>query len=213
MGIPSEPQLPAYQAHPFMDDARTTLDDAPELFSGAETLALPPPYRDVESPDADTDTDAETLVANQTLNDEQYQFALPEDAVIKRKDGTGVIIGGFENDPSYLEWSLYRWASEPPAKMVRIWGTHTEKTKKLDKTEILTITDFDVKLRLTEYLFTHPGRSAWKEIKTVENSQPTYRGTVFKTLDKPSAWDVERAKPSLREWCHRYVANSSGLKV
>jgi len=73
--------------------------------------------------------------------------------------------------------------------------------------------DFDLRLRLTEYLFTHPGHSAWRELDLVDNGAKAHRGTVFKVKGERIAADLEQCKPTLKEWCHRYCANHSKVKT
>jgi len=210
MGQPSKSQAPpAYRDDPSLDDSvslHTTPSDILELAADTDadaepnSLALPPPYSD------DTDPHATTLPVN--------HYVLPTlDAAKKRSDGTHILINDYQGDPDYLEWSVRRWTAVPPAKMVDILGTHKETTKTKDKSEQKTVTDFHIKLRLTEYLFTHPGKSSVMQLKTVENHENAYRGTIFKNVDRGSAADLERTKPSLREWCHRFDASHSKLKV
>jgi hypothetical protein len=209
MGQPSKSQPPPYRDDPFADavSLHTTQDDVLELPEDSEpnSLALPPPYRD-NTDDDYPDPHAVTLPQN--------EYVLPTlDAAKKRKDGTHVLINDYQGDPDYLEWSVKRWAAVPPAKMVDILGTHIKTTRKKDKSEQKTVTDFHVKLRLTEYLFTHPGRSSIMKLKTVENHDNVYRGTILKNIDKRATSDVERTKPTLREWCHRFDASHSKLKM
>jgi hypothetical protein len=209
MGKPSNAR--PYRDDPSLDDAvslHTTpdFDDAPELrTTETDTMALPPPYQDDEDNQQDRYQNASTLPHN------QYRLG-DLDVAQTLEDGTKVLIGAFQGDPKAMEANLRRWAEVPPAKMIHIRGSHTETTKNGDKKEQKSITDFDLKLRLTEYLFTHPGRNAWIDLRTVENSEKTYRGTVFKKANKIALEDVERVKPSLKEWCHMYDASHSKLK-
>lgn len=210
MGRPSKSQPPRYRDDPALDDSvslHTTADDVLDLPAQGEpsSLALPPPYTD-EAGVERTDPHAITLLRN--------DFVLPTlDGARKASDGTHILINDYQGDPDYLAWSVSRWAAVPPAKMVDILGTHTETTRHKDKSEQKTVTDFHIKLRLTEYLFTHPGRSSIMKLKTVENSDKVYRGTIFKSVDERTAPDLERSKPSLREWCHRFDASHSKLKT
>lgn len=206
MGKP--PSSKPYRDDPSMDDAvslHTTPDDAPELPTEPSSLAVPPPYRDEEDDEIPDRNQVEVPV---------NQYALPMlDSKCKRADGMNYVIGGFENDPAYIEWCLKQWAAVPPSKLIHIVGTHKETRQNGDKKETKAITDFDLKLRLTEYLFTHQNRNGWMKLKTVENIEKTHRGTVFKTAEKGPAHDLERPKAELKEWCHRFEANHASLKM
>jgi hypothetical protein len=121
----------------------------------------------------------------------------------------------YDTDPEYLANAVKQWAAVPPMKIVSIKGTHTQtRSTGKNKTDKETIVDFDIRLRLTEYLFTHPGLSAWREIDLVDNGAKAHRGTVFKVKGERLAADLEQqCKPSLMEWCHRYCANHSTVKT
>jgi hypothetical protein len=168
----------------------------------AETLAVPPPY-------SDNDQDASDGV---TFNSHAVPIA---GQLVTHSNGSVCVWNEcYDIDPEFLDAAVRRWAAVPPVKTIEIKGTHTQTTKSSNnKTEKETIVDFHLKLRLTEYLFTHPGRSAWHELDLVDNGSKTYRGTVFRTNGERVSADLERAKPTLKEWCHRYCANHSKLKT
>ncbi|KAF2665562.1 hypothetical protein BT63DRAFT_377806 [Microthyrium microscopicum] len=195
-----------------MDDAvslhtTTTVDfdDAPELRTiESDTLAVPPPY-------TDHDENQQQSTGHHVSDVPYNSYNLSDlDAAKTLDDGTKVLLGVYQNDPKGMEAALNKWAQVPPIKIVQIRGTHQETTKNGDKKEQKRVTDFDVKLRLTEYLFTHPGRNAWAELRTIENHTKAYRGTVLKTVDR--AANMERTKPSVKEWCHMYDASHAVLK-
>lgn len=201
------PGAKPYRDDPSLDDAlslHTTPDDTLESSLEPSDLALPPPYRDDE--DEVPDRNQVSLPIN------RYTLPMLDDKC-KRSNGMRYVIGGFENDPKQIEWCLKRWAAVPPSKLVHIVGTHKETRKNGDKKEQISITDFDLKLRLTEYLFTYTAGNAWMELKTVENAEKTYRGSIIKKSEPAPAADLERPKAGLKEWCYRFDANHSPLKM
>ncbi|RYO78329.1 hypothetical protein DL766_009209 [Monosporascus sp. MC13-8B] len=125
-------------------------------------------------------------------------------------------------DPVRLEQLIRAEAATPPRPYMRLLGTHTETTRdSKGKTERNTVTDFDVSVELTPYLYSDAQyRRSWTRLRTVENGERAKRGTVFAGRAPGSgsgaARDIEvggaDAKPTLREWCHRYAASHAGLK-
>jgi hypothetical protein len=171
----------------------------------AETLAVPPPYSDSENVEHGI---GEGVALNASAQPYVGQTHTSKTGSVCVTDTL------YDTDPEYLATSVQQWAAVPPIKMVDIKGTHTHsKSTGKNKTEKETIVDFHLRLRLTEYLFTHPGRSAWHELDLVDNGTKAHRGTVFKTKGERIAADLERAKPTLKEWCHRYCANHSKVKT
>ncbi|KAI3390636.1 hypothetical protein diail_8995 [Diaporthe ilicicola] len=120
-------------------------------------------------------------------------------------------------DPELLETRVRHWAASPPRPFVRVYGYHRERRSGRDgKQENKNITDFDVKVELTPYLFADPAsRQAWSELHTVENGDKAKRGTVFPRRAPKARGHIELGvvdKPNLTQWCHLYVASHSGLK-
>ncbi|KAK4227312.1 hypothetical protein QBC38DRAFT_196103 [Podospora fimiseda] len=121
----------------------------------------------------------------------------------------------FEDRPEELERQINISASQPPRKYVRILGTHTAMVDDNGKKKQETITDFDIKVELTPYLYATGTRESWSEVRTVENNEKVHRGTILKKRAPGAKQDIELAstpKPTLREWCHRYCASSAGVK-
>jgi hypothetical protein len=171
-----------------------------------ETLAVPPPYSDAE------DAVEYGIGEGVALNPNAQVYV---GQTHTQKNG-GIIVSDplYDTDPDYLAKAVQQWAAVPPIKLVSIKGTHTHtRSTGKNKTEKETIVDFDLRLRLTEYLFTHPGRSAWRELQLVDNAAKAHRGTVFKVKGERIAADLEQCKPTLKEWCHRYCANHSKVKT
>lgn len=206
MGKPtSADAVPPYRDDPSMDDAlslHTTQgeqDDVPE-FNAEESLAAPPRYSDHEP---------------ELPNIEDNTFANgPEGKVWTANSGKiNVCHPAYDKNPVYLRECIRRWGREPPAIHVQIRGTHSQKTKKSDnKTENETIVDFDMKLRLTEYFFTHSNHSSWTEMLVVDDTIKTYRGTVLKSRGANPPDGLERSPPTLMDWCEDYCENKATLK-
>ena len=201
---PGTSDLPPYRDDPSLEDAvslHTTRGDEEDLpeFSPEQTVAVPPPYTDSEV--------EEPIIVENEFADE------PEGIISRPKDGRLIVSHPvYDRNAEYLYSSIQGWSKVPPAIHVRILGTHSQSVKKGDKTETQKITDFDMKLRLTEYLLTHGTQSAWRDIVTVDNHTKTFRGTVFKTKQKKQSDEVEHTIPSLQEWCEDYCENKATLK-
>ncbi|CAJ2506460.1 Uu.00g005900.m01.CDS01 [Anthostomella pinea] len=121
-------------------------------------------------------------------------------------------------NPTTLEQFVRRLATVPPRPYITIVGTHSQTTKdSKGKTEKKTITDFDVSVELTPYLYSDAQyRKSWTHMRTVDNGEKARRGTVFQKRAPGSNQSIEvgnEPKPTLQEWCHRYAASHAGLKV
>jgi hypothetical protein len=204
MGKPSD-RLPAYRDDPSLEDAvslHTTAadDDIPDIAD--TTLAQPPAYTDEE------EDESRPFVPN------PYAVHLAGGTVVKTVNGVDHFFHAeLDHDAAVLEAFVRRWALIPPAKLVQIVGTHKQTTKVGNKTETQTITDFDLKLRLTEYLLTHSGQSAWRELRPAENQDKTYRGTILKKRAQGTATTLEDGGPGWQEWIHRFCADPAKLKT
>ncbi|KAH6616404.1 hypothetical protein C7974DRAFT_365703 [Boeremia exigua] len=122
----------------------------------------------------------------------------------------------YDTDPIYLESAVRSLAAAPPVPLIYIMGTHTETTRRGDKKETREVTDFRLVLSLAGYLHPNfaPGDTSPMQLTTAANKESTHRGTVFKAR-APGARDLEDAgpAPSLTEWCHRFCASASPLRV
>ncbi|AEO68163.1 f8fbdccf-9ec4-4e22-b217-afa1ec4b0a83 [Thermothielavioides terrestris] len=185
-------------------------DDVPEL----QPDDLPPLYTDIE-PNA---------AANAPLLPNIHQPDYVTDAL---RDGQGLheIDAGstveffmhprLDNEPGVLEKQIRLSAEKPPRSFVRIRGTHTQMVEEKGKREKKTVTDFDVSVELTPYLFSDATRGvSWKELRTVENQEKARRGTILRKRAPGVKRDIEitEPKPTLAEWCHRYCASHAGVK-
>ncbi|KAI3318756.1 hypothetical protein HD806DRAFT_301891 [Xylariaceae sp. AK1471] len=188
---------------PYVDD------DAPEI----NIDDLPPNYSDaLESSEA-----APMLAPSSTLNDTILPFDLNARVVIDPKDGAQYWVAKSVEDPDSLEKYIRQLATIPPRPYIKICGTHTETTKdSKGKVEKNTVTDFDVTVEMTPYLYSDAQyRRSWTRLRTVDNSEKVRRGTILRKRGPGSSQSIEvggDAKPSLKEWCHRFAASSGGLK-
>lgn len=123
-----------------------------------------------------------------------------------------------DNDPEHLESQVREWAARPPRPFVRAYGYHNEPRRNKDgKTESRKITDFDVQVEVTPYLYADAAaRQSWRELRTVGNDDQARRGTVFRCraacCGTGSIQLGQLETPSLTQWCHMYCASHSGLK-
>jgi hypothetical protein len=209
MGKASNSDLPPYRDDPSQDDAlslhtthgeETDNEDIPE-FNPDSTLAVPPPYSDNE-------------VEEPTFDENPFSGD-PEGIIWRAKTGKLTVSNpAYDKNHKFLLHSCVKWAKIPPAIYVRILGTHSETVKsgKGDKQERKTVTDFDMKIRLTEYLFTHTNQSQWRDFVLPENQEKAFRGGVFKSKARKGAGDVEYSAPLLTNWCEDYCDNKATLK-
>ena len=202
MGKPDSSASPSYTApagRPSADAVslhsqvaeRYVDDDAPEL----EVDDLPPLYSD-----HDHQSDAPLLPSTDPPNLIPYRI---EDL------NTGAkyyVSDRLDSDPKYLEEHVNHWAAQPPRLWVRSRGTHRHTVHKGNKKETNTVTDFDIKIEVTPYLFSDAtNRVSWQGLRTVENDEKTKRGTIFKCRAPGMTQNIEvggDAKPTLLEVCN-----------
>jgi hypothetical protein len=127
----------------------------------------------------------------------------------------------YDSDPEYLEQGVLNFVKVPPNPLIYILGTHKESAHNHtnNKRETKEVTDFRLVLNLQEYLW----QGRWEGeaqtpmlLSTASNGEKTYRGSFRKTRAPGAKQDIEvggEAAPTLREWCHRYCASSSLLRV
>lgn len=180
--------------------------DAPDL----GTDDLPPLYSDIDN---DAGSGAPLLPPG-------TQFGQSADLAPKQVDqNTGVevfVTSVFEADPKLLEKQINISAAKPPRPFVRIHGTHRQMVEENGKKTEKAVTDFEVSVELTPYLFSDVATQlSWRETRTVENNEKTCRGTVFRKRASGYKQDIEVGtgpKPTLAEWCHRYCASHATVK-
>jgi hypothetical protein len=127
-----------------------------------------------------------------------------------------VLDSRLDADPEILGMHIQRWATIPPRPSVRIYGSHQHTYDNRGKQERRTVTDFDISVELTPWLFSDAANlDSWRELRTVENGERARRGTVLPTRAPGAVRGIvlgTDAKPTLAEWCHRYCASHAGLK-
>ncbi|KAI1391706.1 uncharacterized protein F4822DRAFT_193267 [Hypoxylon trugodes] len=180
---------------------------------------LPPTYHDA----LESSEDASLLPSTMAPSNSAPVYATRpwvEDATFSEDVNTGAqywMARSLEN-PKNLKSHIEHLAAIPPRPYIKLVGTHTETTRdSKGKTEKNTITDFDVSVELTPYLYSDAQyRRSWSHLRTVENGEKTKRGTILKKRAPGSNQSIEVGgdpKPTLEEWCHRYAASHAGLKV
>jgi hypothetical protein len=184
-------------------------EDAPEL--NVDSIDdLPPVYSDT----AESESSSAPLLPTSNA-------ALPTQYATFMKDvntGAEFYIDRRLESPPVLEKHIRSLAATPPRPYITIVGTHTSTTKKSDgKTEKTTVTDFDVSVEMTPYLYSDVQyRKSWTQLRTVDNGEKTRRGTVLKKRAPSSIQSIEvggEPKPTLEEWCHLFCASHAGLKT
>ncbi|KAK1243969.1 hypothetical protein MKX08_002107 [Trichoderma sp. CBMAI-0020] len=136
-----------------------------------------------------------------------------------RSDTVYYMDSRLDSDPKFLNETLVHLSQLPPRPFAQIRGTHTETRRKSDdKTEQVTVVDFDIEIELTHLLYTNiqdPTNGAWREMRSVGNLEKVRRGTIFATRAPGfggSGGIIENGEPTVEEWCHRFCASRAGLK-
>lgn len=121
-----------------------------------------------------------------------------------------------DTSPEFLEQQINWWAKSPPRAFVRVHGSHRETVDNAGKKERKSVTDFEVLVEMTPYLYSDAvNKLSWSYLRTIENEEKARRGTVLAKRAPGAKQNIELgdAKPSLAEWCHRYCASHAGLKA
>ena len=191
-------------------------DDAPEL----EANDLPPLYSDIE--DLAAAGSSSSSAAAPLLSDPTLPGSGIEPATSFLRDGntgaTYYVDRRLDEDASVLQFHVEElWGLAPPRPSVRLHGTHWREVREGGKTKRERVTDFDVRVDLTPYLFSDAAaRHSWRRLRTVENGERARRGGMFRSRAPGAVQSIEVGapdKPTLREWCHRYCASHAGLKT
>ncbi|KAI1113247.1 hypothetical protein F5Y14DRAFT_224019 [Nemania sp. NC0429] len=188
---------------PYVDE------DAPEI----DINDLPPNYSDaVESSEA-----APMLAPGHGVNNTPRPLDLDAKVVIDQNSGAQAWVARSAEDPAALETYIRRLAVIPPRPYVKLIGTHRETTRdRKDKQETNIVTDFNVTVELTPYLFADAQyRTSWSQLRTVDGSEKVHRGTIRAKRDAASHQGIEAGtdpRPTLQEWCHRFAASPAALK-
>jgi hypothetical protein len=184
-------------------------DDAPEISD------MPPAYGDGPETPNIANSAIRHIPPPSTRMDHNTDVNL-SGGVPKVCDTHQVMDARLDTDPAYLEQAIVSYGYTPPTPLVYIMGTHQETYREGDKKKQKTVTDFRIVLNIQKYLTNGLGAEAWNNtLDTVENGDKTYRGSFMKQRAPGAKQDIEvgAAKPTLREWCHRYCASPAKLKI
>lgn len=222
MGKPAPVKAPSDGALPLYSQTRSQLfdQDVPDLPAPEHNDDLPPLYDETAEASGSHILSA-PLLPPATLPPSGLSEDFPP---FRRDEAVAYYLDSrLDADPERLESTVRKWASVPPRPFVRIHGYHRERRRDHDgKRRSKNVTDFDIKVELTPYLFSNLAlRQAWTEISTVDNEENARRGTVLRKRAPGSrkgqgGGRIELGmieKPTLTQWCHMYCASHSGLKV
>ncbi|KAK7911750.1 hypothetical protein PG985_014231 [Apiospora marii] len=189
--------------------------DAPELnLDGIDDL--PPLYSDAVASE-NLDEPLLPAASGSASQEERSYDSLAQPFQKDCKTGATYYIDSRFESPKILQQHLTYWAHTPPRPYIKIVGTHRQTERKSDnKTETKTVTDFDVAVEMTPYLYSNAQyRTSWSRLRTVDNGEKVRRGTILKKRAPGAAQHIEvggAPKPTLEEWCHRFCAHHGGLK-
>lgn len=203
---------PEYRDDPDAVSLHTTPDDY--TYDDAPELNEPPSYADSEA-----DAAPRPLLQHVSPPTTRTNHNLPAFRNGKPQVCTTstYMDARYDTDPVFLENALRSFASTAPVPLIYIMGTHKETTKRGDKRETRDVTDFRIVLNLSAYL--HPNFSpidaSAMNVVTALNGDKTHRGTIFKQRAPGVTQDIEvgTQEPTLTEWCHRFCASTSALRI
>lgn len=229
MGKPKPAHAPSGGAVPLYNQPATQYynQDAPDLPAPGPNDDLPPLYDEAAEASGSHSSSAPLLPTGHLPPPGSIS---PGDPPPFRRDETVTyyLDSRLDSDPARLEAAVRKWAAVPPRPFVRLYGYHRERRRDHDgKRRNKKVTDFDIKVELTPYLFADPNlRQAWSDLATVDNEDKAKRGTVLRKRApgsrKGSGGDgggggrIELGmveKPNLTQWCHMFCASHAGLKV
>ncbi|KAF3048777.1 hypothetical protein E8E11_008804 [Didymella keratinophila] len=203
---------PEYRDDPDAVSLHTTPDDY--TYDDAPELNEPPSYADSEA-DAATRPLLQHIPPPTTRTDHNspsFHNGKPQVC-----DTTAYMDPRYDTDPVFLEDALRSFASSAPVPLIYIMGTHKETTKRSDKKETHDVTDFRIVLNISSYI--HPNFSTTDassmNLVTALNGEKTHRGTILKKRAPGVKQDIEvgTQAPTLTEWCHRFCASTSALRI
>ncbi|KAF5637843.1 hypothetical protein F52700_4545 [Fusarium sp. NRRL 52700] len=232
MGKPPSPK--PYRDDPDAVSLHTTAGESSYAHIENDVLnddeAPPPAYNDTPTLESSTPTmagidraDAEEELLQTGVTQPESHIAFASNRIGQKRTRIGNEVNAVRDprsdaDPVFLEKWVRTMAAFPPSPYINITGTHKETKRDSDgKSKREDVTDFRIMVNLQNYLYPNfivnsLGNST---LKTVESGEKTYRGTVLKKRQDGVKGDIEvgHAKPTLKEWCHRYCAKAAGTKV
>ncbi|EFX06144.1 hypothetical protein CMQ_4213 [Grosmannia clavigera kw1407] len=201
--------------------------DLPPLYSEINAVSGPAPIDEAAAPgageplgDVSGDAPDDRLLfiggdGHTGIIDAVRDVMLKDEAQPVRK----VVIPGSTGWKSLAD-QVFTLACRVPRPYVRLLGSHMQTIDRDGKKENRKVTDFDVRLDLTPYLYSDVQRNrAWRSVHLISNHTLARRGTVFRCRD--SAAGPERAQEEvfvsdecigLEGWCQRFCADRSALK-
>ncbi|KAI2634072.1 hypothetical protein GGS21DRAFT_519866 [Xylaria nigripes] len=218
MGKPSDNSFAdgvVLQSNPGQSSSTAHFVDAPDINDDPEINIddVLPNYSDA----IQFSESAPMLAPRTAMNDNVRPLDLDAFVIVDKNTGAQAWVAKSVEDPASLEEYINQLSSIPPRPHIRVVGTHTETSRdSKGKTEKNTVTDFDVAVDLTPYLYANAQyRTAWTQIQTVDNGAKVRRGTALRKRGPGSNQSIEvgaDAKPTIREWCHRFAASPARLK-
>jgi hypothetical protein len=203
---------PEYRDDPDAVSLHTTPDDY--TYDDAPELNEPPSYADSEADAAPRPTLQHVPPPTTRTDHNKPAFHNGKPQVL---DTITYMDPRYDTDPVFLEDALRSFASSAPVPLIYIMGTHKETTKRGDKKETHDVTDFRIVLNISSYI--HPNFSATDSssmsLVTALNGEKTHRGTILKKRAPGVVQDIEvgTQAPTLTEWCHRFCASTSALRI
>ncbi|KAF2268025.1 hypothetical protein CC78DRAFT_541247 [Lojkania enalia] len=188
-------------------------DDAPEI------TGLPPSYADSEAESAIPATRGPVVLQHvpppkRMNHDDGYEIS---GGVPRVCETQSIMDARYDIDPVYLEEGLRELAHQAPFPLVYIMGRHKETVRRGDKKETKEVIDFRIVLNLQHYLWKdfRGNDTTFMSLRTVDNGEKTYRGGFVKKRAPGFKQDLEvgASRPELVEWCHRYCASPSLLRI
>ncbi|KAF1978312.1 hypothetical protein BU23DRAFT_449395 [Bimuria novae-zelandiae CBS 107.79] len=210
MGKPQPALAPYRDEDPDAVSLHTTPDDYSYDDVAESAGLLPPSYADSQGPSSAAEHGPFTHVApTQGRSDHSGHVTLkmgkPQVPETQTQSNPR-----YDTDPVALEQAVRSLAQEAPYPLVYIMGTHKETVKRGDKKETKDITDFRIVIDLRHYLSPRE-----LDLRTVENGEKTYRGSILKCRAPGHKQEIEVGDvgPGLKEWCHRYCASPRMLRI
>lgn len=124
-----------------------------------------------------------------------------------------------DSDPQELEDVIRGMARHAPTPYIQVIGSHHERQydNKGKGKGSERVTDFSMLINMRNYLWPNFDISATNsmDLRTIENGEKGHRGTVFKTRAPGynAELEVGDTRPDLKEWCHRYCASASSIRM
>lgn len=208
----------AVSLHTTPDDARYA-DDTPDLH---DTNVSPPTYTEtthyVDPADGRFDQNGINPVQTHFAGTSTTRSVFGKNKTRIAGEHVRMIHTPADTDPQYLqEWVEYM-SRQAPSPYIDIVGTHSEQRRESDgKKKRVEVTDFRISINLRNYLWPNfrVNDPTMMQLRTVDNGEKTWRGTVFKKRAPGATGNIEvgEIKPTLEEWCHRYCASSSKTRM